>query len=36
MAGLARFAVPLLKLIFKRDDEKALANLKVLMEQLDP
>ncbi|WP_258805750.1 SRPBCC family protein [Pseudarthrobacter sp. NS4] len=32
VTGLARFALPLLKLIFKRDDEKALANLKVLME----
>lgn len=33
VAGLARFAVPLLKLLFKRDDQKALAKLKVLMEQ---
>lgn len=33
VAGLSRFAIPLLTLIFKRDDEKALANLKVLMEQ---
>lgn len=32
VAGLARFAIPLLKLIFKREDEKALARLKVLME----
>jgi len=32
VGGLARFAVPLLTLIFKRDDEKALATLKVLME----
>ena len=32
VAGLARFAIPLLKLIFKRDDEKALATLRVLME----
>lgn len=31
VAGLARFAIPLLTLIFKRDDEKALATLKVLM-----
>lgn len=30
--GLARFAMPLLTIIFKRDDEKALATLKVLME----
>ncbi|WP_258805093.1 SRPBCC family protein [Pseudarthrobacter sp. NS4] len=33
VAGLARFAVPLLKLLFKRDDQKALAKLKVLMER---
>jgi hypothetical protein len=33
VAGLARFALPVLKLIFKRDDEKALAKLKVLMER---
>ena len=33
VAGLARFATPLLVVIFKRDDEKALATLKVLMEQ---
>lgn len=32
VAGPARFAVPLLALIFKRDDEKALAALRVLME----
>jgi uncharacterized protein YndB with AHSA1/START domain len=32
VTGLARFAVPLLTLIFKRDDEKALAKLKTLME----
>jgi hypothetical protein len=32
VAGLARFAIPLLKRIFKRDDETALAKLKVLME----
>lgn len=36
MGGLARFAVPLLTLIFKRDDEKALAALKVLMDQPKP
>jgi hypothetical protein len=33
VAGLARFATPLLAVMFKRDDEKALATLKVLMEQ---
>ncbi|ABM10718.1 uncharacterized protein YndB with AHSA1/START domain [Paenarthrobacter ilicis] len=33
VGGLARFAVPLLTVIFKRDDEKALAALKVLMDQ---
>ena len=33
VGGLAQFAVPLLTVIFKRDDEKALAALKVLMEQ---
>lgn len=32
VAGLARFATPLLALIFKREDEKALASLKALME----
>lgn len=32
VAGLARFAIPLLTLIFKREDEKALATLKALME----
>lgn len=32
VGGLARFAVPLLTVIFKRDAEKALAALKVLME----
>lgn len=32
VGGLARFAMPLLTIIFKRDDEKALATLKVLME----
>lgn len=32
ITGLARFAVPLLRRIFKRDDEKALAALKALME----
>lgn len=32
VAGLARFAIPILTLIFKREDEKALATLKVLME----
>lgn len=32
VGGLARFAVPLLTVIFKRDDEKALAALKVLMD----
>lgn len=32
VGGLARFAVPLLTVIFKRDVKKALATLKVLME----
>ncbi|TVU61973.1 hypothetical protein FQP90_12960 [Paenarthrobacter nitroguajacolicus] len=32
VTGLARYAVPLLTVIFKRDDKKALATLKILME----
>ncbi|WP_182976818.1 SRPBCC family protein [Arthrobacter cheniae] len=32
VVGLAQFATPLLKLLFKRDDKKALAKLKNLME----
>lgn len=33
VGGLARFAVPLLTVIFKRDAEKALTALKLLMER---
>lgn len=32
VGGIAQFATPLLRLLFKRDDEKALAKLKKLME----
>jgi hypothetical protein len=32
VAGLSQFAIPLLTLAFKRDDEKALATLKGLLE----
>lgn len=32
VAGLSQFAIPLLTLVFKRDDEKALAALKGLLE----